>query len=316
MIKLLGKYLILILLIIFSFSFLFAEEDPKIDSLESIIEQSNNKQEKETIYNQIIEEYLSLSAQFEEKRDFDKALLYYKKYNSLYDSLFFVQKERQLEEIHLKYQTAKHNKIIELLKKDQEIKKEKNAIQNRHIKILLIMVFILFLIFILLFILKRRSYITGKVLVEKNIELTEKREHLKSRKKEKPSTKVKIESSQTTLTEQQKAEIKEMIISSMEDDKLYLQVDLTINSLSEHLKINRTYLSRIINESFNKNFNTYVNEYRINEAMRLLIINKNYTIEGVANEVGFKSKSSFNLAFKKYSGITPSFFIKKSISTK
>ncbi len=316
MIKFFRKYFMLILLFFISYSSFSEEETPKIDSLKTLLEQTENKQEREDVCAQIIEAYLSLSNEFENKQDFHNALLYYRKYNNLYDSLFTLQKEKQLEELHFKYNTAKHNNTIELLKKDQEIKKEQNVIQDRRIRVLFVMAFVVFLIFVLIFVLKRKSYIAEKVLVEKNIELTEERERTKNRKIKEQPTKKELESSQSSLTSQQKTEILDVIISSMEDEKLYLQKDLTINTLSEHLKTNRTYLSIVINESFNKNFNAFINEYRINEAMRLLIKNKNYTIEGVAQEVGFNSKSSFNIAFKKHSGITPSFFIKKSISNK
>ncbi len=102
----------------------------------------------------------------------------------------------------------------------------------------------------------------------------------------------------------------------MENEKLFLKQDLTINKLASYINVSRTYLSQVINELFQKNFNTLVNEYRIKEARDMLIENKNMTIEGIANEVGFRSKSSFNSAFKKYTGVTPSFFMKNALNNK
>jgi len=57
---------------------------------------------------------------------------------------------------------------------------------------------------------------------------------------------------------------------------------------------------------------SFINEFRINEAMRLLSKpeNKKYTIETISRKVGFNSISAFNSAFKKTSNVTPSFFIK------
>jgi AraC-like DNA-binding protein len=81
--------------------------------------------------------------------------------------------------------------------------------------------------------------------------------------------------------------------------------------LAEKLNTNKSYLSQVINEYFRKNFSTFVNEYRVKEASRLLLEkeSENYTIEAIANSVGFKSKSAFNSAFKKFTGITPSYFV-------
>ena len=77
------------------------------------------------------------------------------------------------------------------------------------------------------------------------------------------------------------------------------------------MNTNKSYLSQVINEYFRKNFSTFVNEYRVKEASRLLLEkeSENYTIEAIANSVGFKSKSAFNSAFKKFTGITPSYFV-------
>jgi len=110
-------------------------------------------------------------------------------------------------------------------------------------------------------------------------------------------------------------ELKTALLKAMEVDKLYLQDSLTIHSLATSLKINSKYLSQLINMEFEKSFVVFVNEYRINEAKVLLKDekNKNLTIEGVGYEAGFKSKSAFNVAFKKFTGDTPSSFLKKEI---
>ncbi|NQY30498.1 MAG: AraC family transcriptional regulator [Flavobacteriaceae bacterium] len=74
---------------------------------------------------------------------------------------------------------------------------------------------------------------------------------------------------------------------------------------------NKSYTSKIINDYSNKNYNNFVNEYRVNEARKLLTEKENwsFTIEFIASKVGFKSKSTFNIAFKKFTGITPSYFL-------
>ncbi len=108
--------------------------------------------------------------------------------------------------------------------------------------------------------------------------------------------------------------LKQDITLKMEQDKVYRDQDLTIYKLSKLLGTNSKYVSTVINTFFEKTFVNFINEYRINEAKENLISEKykNYTIEAHGNQVGFKSKSSFNLAFKKMVGITPSEFIKTS----
>ncbi|MBL4704097.1 MAG: AraC family transcriptional regulator [Flavobacteriales bacterium] len=112
---------------------------------------------------------------------------------------------------------------------------------------------------------------------------------------------------------------KEILIQSLllliEEEHVYRQVDLTIKIVAEKLDSNTSYLSQIINEEFDTNFNGFINQFRVKEATRMMSEKKyrNLTINGVAKETGFKSISSFYQAFKKMYGITPAFFLKSVI---
>jgi len=92
--------------------------------------------------------------------------------------------------------------------------------------------------------------------------------------------------------------------------KPYLDSSLTLNDLSENLSIPSWQLSQILNEHFHQNFFNYINSHRIEEAKQLLsdTNNGNKTVLEVLYEVGFNSKSAFNIAFKKHTGKTPSEF--------
>lgn len=103
--------------------------------------------------------------------------------------------------------------------------------------------------------------------------------------------------------------IKEELLGIMSSEKPYLDQDLNIFSLAKRLNTNSKYLSQVINQDFNKSFVHFVNEYRIEEAKQILLTKNNYTIEAQSQMVGFKSKSSFNIAFKRHTGQTPSHFI-------
>jgi AraC-like DNA-binding protein len=94
----------------------------------------------------------------------------------------------------------------------------------------------------------------------------------------------------------------------MRSDKPYLLADITLDILAEKLAIPARDLSMIINRHFDNNFYEFINNYRIEEAKKILIDpkNKDKTITDVYLEVGFNSKSVFNTFFKKIVGQTPS----------
>ena len=105
----------------------------------------------------------------------------------------------------------------------------------------------------------------------------------------------------------------ERIADYFKTEKPYLNKDLNINQVSVALAIPSRELSFIINNHFGQRFNDFLNKYRIEYITKK--INKeylsNYTIEGIASEAGFASKSTFNLAFKKYHQCTPTEYFSK-----
>lgn len=103
------------------------------------------------------------------------------------------------------------------------------------------------------------------------------------------------------------------IVLFFETEKPFLNKELNINQVSVALKIPSRELSFIINNHFGQRFNDFLNKYRIEYITKK--INKeylsNFTIEAIASEAGFASKSTFNLAFKKYHQCTPSEYFSK-----
>jgi AraC-like DNA-binding protein len=94
--------------------------------------------------------------------------------------------------------------------------------------------------------------------------------------------------------------------------KPYKKADLTISDLADILDTRPHVLSRIINDSYQKNFRDFVNTYRIEEFITLADTKefKHYTFLALAQEVGFNSKSTFNLAFKKLTNQSPRDYFK------
>lgn len=94
----------------------------------------------------------------------------------------------------------------------------------------------------------------------------------------------------------------------MQEKKLYTQPELSLKTLAEQVDIQPYQLSQFLNRDLNQSFFDYINQYRIEEVKRLLVspAHKQYTIFALAMDAGFNSKSSFNDAFKRYTGKTPS----------
>jgi AraC-like DNA-binding protein len=86
-------------------------------------------------------------------------------------------------------------------------------------------------------------------------------------------------------------------------EQVFLEPELTLSELANKLKTNTSMLSAAINQEFGKNFNDFVNEYRIREFEKQLgnPENKNYTKLAIALDCGFNSKATFNRALKKFS---------------
>ncbi len=98
---------------------------------------------------------------------------------------------------------------------------------------------------------------------------------------------------------------------------LFKQADFSLAELSRRTGINQSYLSQSINSQLNLNFTDYINGFRVSLAKELLqqpAYNK-YTVEAVAFEVGFNSKSSYYRAFRKHSGVTPAEFKRQHLKS-
>ncbi len=102
----------------------------------------------------------------------------------------------------------------------------------------------------------------------------------------------------------------------MDEEKPFKDSNITVNDVARRMAIPRQHLSEVLNVHLKTGFQDYINKRRAEEFVECLKSNAyvNYTIMGIANEVGFKSKSSFNTTFKKVYGVTPSQY-KKTLTT-
>ena len=117
-----------------------------------------------------------------------------------------------------------------------------------------------------------------------------------------------------TLENVSEIELLKKLTYLFDQEKVFLNPDLRIGSLAKQMNTTPHILSKIVNDRLGKGFTELVNEYRIEEAKKRLAdpaFNR-YSIMGIALDVGFASKSSFNKCFKKQSGQTPSQYLKHS----
>ncbi len=92
----------------------------------------------------------------------------------------------------------------------------------------------------------------------------------------------------------------------MRDKQVFRNPNLKLQDLAQELRLSPHQLSQFLNDNLGKNFTQFINEYRIDEACKLLETDTLLSIEGIGDEVGFNSKSTFFSTFKKVKGLTPS----------
>lgn len=126
--------------------------------------------------------------------------------------------------------------------------------------------------------------------------------------------------SDNIIKDQSKTKLSKELLSTLslkfnqfEDDKGFLNRNLTLDSLAKEFLSNRDYLSKAVKELKDKSFSHYINELRINYVIEELKTNpklRKLTVAGIAEEAGFNNSESFATAFKKITGTLPSYYIK------
>jgi len=97
------------------------------------------------------------------------------------------------------------------------------------------------------------------------------------------------------------------LVEVMKKEKLYLNSEITLRILAEHLGTSERKLSAILNNKMQTSFYDFINHYRVKEAIEYLTSknNEKYSVQGIGELCGFKSKSTFYRVFKKETGTTP-----------
>jgi len=251
-----------------------------------------------------------------------------------FKAIKYLQLERRHED---SLNLIKHNQILTEIKISQEVKyieqdkqlaidkaqlfQNKNEIVSLKLKeqksnllflqLSIFVVLVILSIFILFYFSVRAK---NKRLVEKNIEMTATNDGILYELKFLSDTKDKDEfqkKEKKNISDELKKELVDKLNVAFNEDEIYRDQSLSLQLLSQKLDTNRVYLSQVIKELHPEGFLSFVNEYRIRKSWRMLsdTDNFNLTIKYISKEVGFKSQPTFNKAFKKFTGVTPSFYL-------
>jgi AraC-like DNA-binding protein len=106
--------------------------------------------------------------------------------------------------------------------------------------------------------------------------------------------------------------LKNRLYEIMELEKAFADEDINLKSIADELGVTTHQLSQLLNEKIKKNFNTFVNEFRVNEAKEILLDEPDRSILSISFAVGFNSYVTFCNVFSKIAGMTPSQFRKKN----
>ncbi|MBN2820684.1 MAG: helix-turn-helix transcriptional regulator [Bacteroidales bacterium] len=193
--------------------------------------------------------------------------------------------------------------MIILANHNEQLSAQKLQQSKQQIRVLLAGLLVVLSVLISLLILYRKLYQSKLELIRKTLTKDDNKTGIARETPESGAISPEEAKQQTELIGQLK--------TLMEKEKIFLNPGLCINDVSKTLSTNRTYLSRAINNQLGTNFSNYINEYRVKEAVGLIQsgFSDNHTQEALAKTCGFTGRNVFIIAFKKYTGVVPSFFI-------
>lgn len=249
--------------------------------------------------------YEAVSRTYEGKKNFVSALDYYKKFRTEYNDVYSIEKERAISELSRKYENEQHE--LEMMKKSREL---------RTLLLFAIIVVITLVAVYVLYRHKNRMYVSIV------------RQHKDALKKEKKLENyiVELESrldggscdnekySKSSLEDRKKNELFGSLEKTMKEGKAYREAGLTGERLAKMTGTNRTYLSRIVNEMTGMTLISYINSYRIDEAISILSdAGNDIPLKALSADLGFKSITTFYKLFSDRVGMTPAKYREKII---
>jgi AraC-like DNA-binding protein len=228
----------------------------------------------------------------------DKAIYYLKLAADIEDSIRGVKHSKALAEYHVKFETTR---------KEQKIVLQNKNIQNKG-KIIRLLTFgfiTLMVMIIIISILYNRTRAAYQFLIKKSLQSLEVGKPLFMEDRIHKEQNYNI----SAIDQEQKDNIYARLNNEIEANEIFNRANLSLSELAELCSTNRSYLSQVINEKYNQNFSNLINKKRIEKSIELMAsAEDNIPIKALASQVGFNSVTTFYESFKKYTGVTPSYY--------
>lgn len=235
-----------------------------------------------------------LSSVYEAVGKSDSALVFYKIYNRINDSIFNLKKEQDFNQMNFKYERAVYEK---------ELKESRILVMT--------VVFIAVLIVLTstyLFVLYRRRNRMNRSLIERYERVSDMMEG--SRSVQETNMLIGQKSGEDGVCDDELSKEKELfdkVYKLVVFGKFYLRNDISLDLIAENLNTNRSYVSKVINKFTGMNFFNYINMLRVKEATRILSDKNDDTpLKMLYCQLGYNSVSAFYRAFQKETGFSPS----------
>lgn len=267
---------------------------------------------------------------YERSGDYRSAYKYHIRASALSDSLMGIDKAARIAMLEEKYINEKLKSEILSWEYRNGLQESKINNQRKLSATWLTGLILSIIAMVIIMVQLRNKNNAYKFIVRKNIDLMQKEkelnrtmnelEQLKGTLGSNPTEPMELPSEDKTrsgLSEEEKTKLLNRLRHVLIQDKLFTKSDLTVDKLAKKLATNRTYLSQLINDEFNRSYSDLINEYRLKEAMALLtdpVLANKYSIDAIAHESGFNNISNFNMLFRKHVGTTPSVFRKNAHS--
>ena len=294
-------------------------------------------------FTQLYVQTLKTYSDYYEGRDERMTHFYKSKYLSITDSLYNTREFYRIRNRQFLYELEKTGREITDLQVAQRVKEQKVRQQRRILSVIMGGLLLISALLVVVYRQKKRIQGSYRDLFEMNRnilisdsqsralckkyeqtidELRSELGHYQEQQAEKtadaddrqePDTTVLAKYQASKLNDDRKRMLLKSIREVMEQTHAFCREDFSLERLAELVHSNHKYVSQVINENCGKNFSDFINEYRIREArLRLMDAEHygNYTIQAVAESVGYKSQSTFIRAFRKITGIPPSIYQK------